>query len=85
MQELGLVPPYTHDLEDLLDLLLPHDATLSTIRRGLDRLTTYAVELRYPGLYASSRQAKSAFQLMDRIRGEIRHRLGIRPHRRKKP
>ncbi len=27
LQELGLAVPRTHELEDLLDLLLPHDAT----------------------------------------------------------
>jgi hypothetical protein len=41
--------PRTHDLEDLLDLLLPHDPTLKPLRRGLGSLTRYAVEYRYPG------------------------------------
>ena len=29
LQEIGLAVPRTHKLEDLLDLLLPHDATLA--------------------------------------------------------
>ena len=35
LQEVGLAVPRTHDLEDLLDLLLPHDATLAPLRRAL--------------------------------------------------
>src|SRR5262249_31241711 len=49
LQELGVAVPKTHDLEDLLDLLLPHDATLAPLRRVLIGLGRYAVDDRYPG------------------------------------
>src|SRR5437868_1478456 len=39
LQNLGAVVPKTHDLEGLLDLLLPHDATLAPLRRSLKTLT----------------------------------------------
>ena len=39
LQELGLAVPKTHDLEDLLHLLVPHDGTLAPLRRGLRSLT----------------------------------------------
>src|SRR5262245_25791381 len=77
LQELGVVIPRTHELEHLLSLLLPHDATLRTLRRGLSLLTPYAVEYRYPGRSASKRQAQSALRWATRIRQEARTRLGL--------
>src|SRR5947209_20119088 len=79
LQELGLAVPRTHDLEDLLDLLLPRDATLKPLRRGLASLTRYAVEYRYPGLRARTREMQSALRNAERVRGELRNRLGLPP------
>ncbi len=69
--------PYTHNLDDLLDLLLPHDSKLRVIRRGLGRMTSYAVDLRYPGENATTRETKAALKLTERVRREIRSRLGL--------
>ena len=60
LQELGLGVPRTHELEDLLDLLLPHDATLAPLRRSLRSLTPYAVNFRYPGVRATTRRMQAA-------------------------
>ncbi len=51
LQELGQFVPRTHDLEDLLDLLLTRDPTLTGLRQAASILTPYAdaVEYRYPG------------------------------------
>src|SRR5262249_29854475 len=85
LHEQGLPVPRTHELDDLLDLLLPHDSTLNALRPGLDRLTSYAVDVRYPGIHADGRKFQSARRRTERVRQEIRNRLGIRPRRRKKP
>jgi len=77
LQELGAAVPRTHDLEDLLDLLLPHDATLKPLRRGLGSLTRYAVEYRYPGPRARTREMQSALRIAERVREELRIRLGL--------
>jgi HEPN domain-containing protein len=77
LQEQGLPAPRTHDLEELLARLLPHDATLRGLRRGLMILTPYAVEYRYPGEVASRRQARAALRWAERIRREARRRLGL--------
>lgn len=69
--------PRTHDLEDLLDLLLPFDRSLAPLRRIVNTLTPYAVEYRYPGKEATKRQLQSALRHMARIRAEIRRRLGL--------
>jgi HEPN domain-containing protein len=85
MQEFGLTVPRTHDLEQLLDLLVPHDSTLRVRRRGLSRLTEYAGDYRYPGAHATSRQTQSALRVARHVREVIREHLGLekRPKRRK--
>lgn len=79
LQEVGAVVPRTHDLADLLNLLLPYDATLSSLRRSVAGLTKYAVEYRYPGMRATTRQMRSALRIAERVRSELRARLGLRP------
>ena len=77
LQETGLPVPRTHNLIDLIDLLLPHDPTLRSLRRGLKTLTRFAVEYRYPGWNATTKQMQSALAQAERIRAEIRGRLGL--------
>ena len=79
LQELGAAVPRTHDLKDLIDLLLPHDATLAPLRRSVTSLTKYAVEYRYPAMRATTRQMKSALRVAERVRTELRARLGLPP------
>jgi hypothetical protein len=71
--------PRTHDLENLVDLLVPHDTTLALLRRSAASLTKYAVEYRYPGLRATTRQLNSALRVAERVRQELRARLGLAP------
>ena|ERR1700693_4053975 len=77
LQNLGAVVPRTHELEDLLDLLLPHDRTLAPLRRVLISLTQYAVDFRYPGRWVTTRQMNVALRQAGRIRLELRRRLGL--------
>jgi HEPN domain-containing protein/predicted nucleotidyltransferase len=87
LQQLGLPVPRTHELNPLLDMLLPHDVTLASLRRGLGRLSDYAVDVRYPGTRVTARKFQIAFRLTELVRQEIRTRLGLRPRRprRKRP
>jgi HEPN domain-containing protein len=79
LQELGLVVPKTHNLLTLLHRLLPHDPTLAPLRVGLRSLTRYAVEFRYPGVRATARRMQSALRHAERVRRELRARLGLPP------
>lgn len=79
LQERGAAVPRTHDPEDLLDLLLPHDATLAPQRRRPQSLSRYAVEHRYPDKNATQRQTIAALRQVGRIRAEIRTRLSLEP------
>jgi HEPN domain-containing protein len=79
LEELGLSIPKTHDLEDLLVLLLPHYPVLGHRRRGLRFLTGFAVDPRYPLLHTTKRQAMSALRWAGQVRQTCRHLLGLPP------
>lgn len=83
VDEQGMTVPRTHELEDLLSLLLPHYPSIRSLRRGLAFLTNFAVTIRYPGDNASKRQAVAALRWAERIREELRDLLGIRPRKKR--
>jgi HEPN domain-containing protein len=82
LEELALAIPKTHDLDNLLMLLLSHHSSLRSLRRGLVFLTDFAVDTRYPGNNASKRQAASALRWAERVRTTARTLLGIPTPRR---
>jgi HEPN domain-containing protein len=77
LSEHGIAVPKAHDLDVLLNLVLPRQPRMASLRRIVNTLTQYAVEYRYPGLHASSRQARSALRHATRVREQIRHILGL--------
>lgn len=77
LQESGVPFPRTHDLLQLVDLLIPLDGTLCRLRRGTATLTRYAVDYRYPGLRTTPRQARAAYAKAAVFRTEIRKRLKL--------
>jgi HEPN domain-containing protein len=77
LQEACAPVPRTHELEDLLDLLLPYHTTLASLRATLRSLTPYAVNFRYPGVRATTRRMRTALRQAERARHEIRDRLGL--------
>jgi HEPN domain-containing protein len=83
LEDLGLTIPKTHNLVALLPLLVPHYASLRSLRRGADFLTRFAVDTRYPGDNASKRQSASALRWAGDVRDACRAILGIRTPRRR--
>jgi HEPN domain-containing protein len=83
VEQQGLTVPWTHDLEDLIHLLMPSYPQLLSLRRGCKFLIQFAVEARYPGFHAKRRQAQAALRWAERMRTECRALLGIRPRRRR--
>lgn len=77
LQEQGNAIPRTHSLHHLLALLLPQNAALKTLHRGLRTMSRFAVDVRYPEFNATKRQALAAIRWAERIRREIRTRLGM--------
>ena len=79
MNEFGLPVPKIHNLEDLLSLLLPRDATLRSLQRVMSRdCPTTPSSTATLGCGRLRRQALAAQRKMERVRAEIRRRLGLR-------
>ena len=70
--------PKTHDLLDLLDLAKRADPTLELLRPDLMHLEPYAVEVRYPGEFATREEAKRSIRVVSHIREALRSRLRLR-------
>jgi HEPN domain-containing protein len=79
LHEAGQPVPKTHNCSDLVALLLPFHSEVEGVHETASGLTRYAVQYRYPGFHADARMARSAWSAAERIRTEIRRRLGLRP------
>jgi HEPN domain-containing protein len=77
LQEASVRIPRTHDLEDLLDLMVPGQPAWDAWRPDFLILTTHAVESRYPGKSATLADAQHACQVSLGVRAEIRASLGL--------
>lgn len=70
--------PKTHDLNVLLDMVLPSQPFWEVFRNDLKMLSVYAIEVRYPGESATREQAKAAIRVMKRMRDEFRVLLNLK-------
>ena len=77
MEEAGLAVPRTHDLEFLLNHLLPVEPLWGAFRLGAQTLTDYAVDFRYPGHNAGKLHGRRALADCRAIRREVRQSLGL--------
>lgn len=68
----------THDLEKLLDLVLPVEPLWGSLRPSLSKLSDYAVEVRYPGPVVNTAEATGVLLAAKDIRVLIRSSLGMR-------
>ena len=77
LQEESLVILKTHDLEKLLDLLLPTHPFWNAMRPALHQLTDYAVAFRYPGDSADKKEARNAMALRRGVPETVQLSLGL--------
>ena len=77
IHEAGMSVPKTHDLEDLLNLLVPIEPLWGTFRPALQDLSDFAVDFRYPGHRASKAQARQSLADCKAVRREARLGLGL--------
>jgi HEPN domain-containing protein len=68
LQENGVAFPKTHSLIELLELSLPLNTNLDTLRPILIRLDRYAVRFRYPGETAAKNEAEIAHDAASTVR-----------------
>ncbi len=77
LQEAGIAFPKTHDLELLLNLVLPVESGWLAMRTDLKLLNRFAVEYRYPGIQATQADAVTALEKCTEIRKRIRSAFGL--------
>ncbi len=69
--------PKTHDLDVLLDLLVPLEPLWEAFRSGVSDLTSFAVAFRYPGESATKELAQLAVASAKQIREQIRRDMRL--------
>ncbi|MGD9892093.1 MAG: HEPN domain-containing protein [Dehalococcoidia bacterium] len=69
--------PRTHDLEALAKLCLPQVSEFVAIMPELRFLTSFAVEIRYPGTSAMKQDAGRCLRTAREARRILRIRLGV--------
>ncbi len=77
LQEQGIPFPRIHDLSILAKPLFPSYPEWETRRDSLERLSLFAVQLRYPGEAASEQDAKEALVIMREWRARLREALKL--------
>ncbi len=66
--------PLTHNIQMLVDLVLPECPELEPLRKPLSALSPYAVEMRYDDIYPDREEALAARQIVRDLRAVV-HRV----------
>jgi HEPN domain-containing protein len=77
LQEAVILFPRTHDLVELLDLIVPTRPAWDAWRADFNRISSYAVAFRYPGRSASAVEVRLSLATSDVVRTTIRIDLGL--------
>ncbi|MCY4567219.1 MAG: HEPN domain-containing protein, partial [Candidatus Poribacteria bacterium] len=77
LQETDVPVPRTHDLEELLVLIVPTLPDWSQWQPDFKRITEYAVNSRYPGDSATAEDTEHAMRICDAVRQAVRASLKL--------
>ena len=77
LQEKGIKPERTHNLEVLLDKILTFEPELGDLKESCIVLTDFAVDHRYPGTTTSAEDASDSLFHAGNIRKKIRKFYGL--------
>ena len=77
LQEANLLVPRTHNLEELLTLILPTLPVWSHWQPDFKIITDYAVDSRYPGDSATADNAEHAMHICEAVRQTVRTSLKL--------
>ena len=80
LQEANVTVPRTHDLGELLALIVPTLPAWSQWQADLKRITEYAVDSRYPGESATADDTQHAMRICDVVRHAVRASLKLPTH-----
>jgi HEPN domain-containing protein len=74
---LGILFTKTHEIGELITKCESRDEEISALKEEADKLTDYAVEIRYPDDWfePSLTEAKEAFKIAKRIKGFVEKRM----------
>lgn len=75
LQENNIPIQRTHNLNDLLDLILPTMPAWRVWQNDLSTLTKHAVDSRYPDENATASDAENAMRICDKVRQAVRTEL----------
>ena len=77
LQEANTPAPRTHNLEELLALIVPNMPAWSRWQPDFKIITEYAVESRYPGDSATEEDTQHAMHICDQVRQVVRTQLNL--------
>ena len=77
LQEADIPISRTHDLKELLDLIVPIMPTWDTWATELSKLSKYAVKIRYPGDSATVEDTEQSLHICDKVRRSVRTHLKL--------
>lgn len=69
--------PKTHDLVELLEILLSSEPLLEVLRSDLRILNPFSVQFRYPGESATLEESKKAFKAAQRARKFLKEKFSF--------
>ena len=71
----AIEPPRVHNLVVLLGLCMEQDATFELLRPSLILLNSYAVDIRYPGDFATKEEAQQAVAAVKHVREFVKRKF----------
>ena len=77
LQESNIAFTKTHDLMNLLTAAVPAEPSLSGLHADLVVLTSFVVEFRYPGQWATKSDAQDAIKRCRNVRLVMRQSFGL--------
>ncbi len=75
LQEANIPFPRTHDLKELLELIVPTMPIWQTWQSEFSTLSEHAVDSRYPGKFATAEDTAHAMRICNEVRQAIRDQL----------
>ena len=77
LQEANIPFPRTHDLQELLNLIVPALPAWDAWREDFSKLSEHAVDPRYPGKFATADETAHAMRICDEVRRAVREQLKL--------